>query len=74
MLTAANEATLKAMVTTSTIDSTMKTLLIKLIDALAGYSPAAADGTVGLATDTLVGTTETITIKNGIITAIAANG
>jgi hypothetical protein len=73
MLTVADEAKLKNIVNQSTIDDTTKLVLIRVIDALAVMAPAAADQTVGLATDDFVGTTEHVTIKNGIITAIATN-
>lgn len=73
MLTYADESNLKSRIMFSSADDQMKSLLYKLVEVLATMSPAAADQTVGLASDTLVGTTETITITNGLITAIEAN-
>jgi hypothetical protein len=72
MLTVADEKKLKGIVNGSTIDDTMKQLLVKVIDALAVMAPASAAQVVGLADDTFAASgSETITIKDGVITAIA---
>jgi len=73
MLTAANETTLKQMIKMSTLNAQTKKVLLDLITALAVMSPATVAQAAGLASDSLIGTTETITIVNGLITAIAAN-
>jgi len=72
MLTAASETKLKNIVQGSTLDDTLKTVLIRLIDELAVMSPAAANQTVGLASGSFAASgAETLTIVNGIITAKA---
>jgi hypothetical protein len=72
MLSAADETSLKGLVSQSNADDSTKTLLIRLIDALASKGLASADQTVGLASGSFAASgAETLTIKNGLITAKA---